>query len=198
MSASLVELVVAIALAGILLSGALIPVTQTVHDYQVASAAVERSSEHALAGVRFEQVATAVWRFDDPPGDFGALTRAYSTSFAAGAWALDERDGMVRQARDGEAAAPLATDAKSFALSYRVEGGGWVSSVSAADFDALRAVRFTWSDAASGALYFGVCTPADAAFAGQQLGFPAAGTVSATYQRADHERSVALTVGVWK
>jgi hypothetical protein len=194
---SLLEMVLAIAIAGIIFAAAIIPTTQTIAAYQAGEAEVRQAALQNRACVRPEQVIEKVWRDAAPPDGYDALGRAQAAELTIGAWALRESGGRFEQNRDGAGWSPIAEPVENLAFSYLGRSGIWVNSVDAADFDNVLAVRFNWTDAAAGRAYRGLGVLPDRCFAGGRIDLSPPDT-SKAYQRADYTRKFSISLGEWQ
>ena len=84
MYGSLLEMVLAIALTGLIFASAIIPTTQIVADYQKAEVDLQARTRHAMAGLRFEQVAGTTWRDPNGPAGTAALHTAQRSQLQFG------------------------------------------------------------------------------------------------------------------
>lgn len=196
MSVSLLEMVAAIAIAGVIFAGALIPVTQTVLAYQEAEADGQQRDSQYLATQRVRQLTASVWRTGDPPPGHAALTDAGARVLGVGTCELRQAKKQLQQndtaAGDGILAAPV----ESFALSYQLADGQVTTGVDAGDFDQITAIHYKWKD--DGVIYGGVAWPTDRALSGWMLTLPEPESAAVSYRRADHKQTINLTVKPWE
>lgn len=199
MRVSLVEMAVAIALAGLIFAGALIPVTQTVHAYQECEASAQRSSAHYLATLRVKQLAGSIWRQGDPPAGHDAMKDSSSSRVAVGDWEISAAHGSVLQRWKGQKAAVLAQPAETFSLRYLLDDGSWKSAVKETALAQVIAVRYQWTDSDSGYVCRGVALPTDKTFAGLSIILPESTSPSEEhYRRSDYERTIRLELKDWQ
>ena len=197
MSSSLTEMVVAISILGLVMTGLVVTTAKTIITYQAADAQVEASTGHAMATVRGERIVGRTWRDADPPAGHGDLTQAKATEIRVGQWRLRTSSNVLEQLREGSPYKPLAQDVSGFEFSYRVGGGAWISQTLNADQRAaLVAVKSRWSDAATGRVFGGITVLPDRQFATGAIVLPSPDT-SGTYSRSNHERQMTLSLGSW-
>ena len=197
MSASLTEMVLAIAIAGVIFAGALLPVVESVHAYQEAELNMQRADAQHLAAIRVEQVGTLLWRGDDPPPEHGVLTRATSGRLVVGEWELREVQQVLLQARQSGRLAALVQPVEGFELRYLLGDGDWQKSVDASAADRLIALRYAWADE-QGRAYRGMVVPTDRVFAAGSVTLPEPDAGLTTYRRSDYARDVSLTIETWR
>ena len=197
MQASLVEIVLAIAIAGLIFASAIIPTTQTAVAYQEAEAELREATAQATATVRPEQIAAGIWRDADPPENHDALSRAQSSRLAVGDWQLRENSGQFEQKWDTSGWTPIAAPVQDFALQYLLNSGSWASSVSWTALEDVLAVRFDWSDPDNGRKYGGLVVAPDRAFSAGLIELPQPDT-SKPYSRDDYEQTITFSLGSWQ
>ena len=197
MSASLVEMVLAIAIAGLILAAAIIPTTETVVAYQQAEAELRQATSQATAAVRAEQVAANIWRDADPPTDHATLQRAWAGWLQVGGWELRQEEDRFEQKRDPTAWTPIAEPVQALSFQYLLNDGSWTTSVAEAQLDEVLAVRFDWGDPVSGREYGGLVLAPDRAFSTGLIQLPPPDT-SEPYDREDYEQTVTLSLGSWQ
>jgi hypothetical protein len=197
MQASLVEIVLAIAIAGLIFASAIIPTTQTAVAYQEAEAELRQATAQATATVRPEQIAAGIWRDADPPENHDALSQAQSTHLTVGDWQLRENGGQLEQRWNARGWTPIAAPVQGLALQYLLSSGAWASSVSGTALEDVLAVRFDWSDSDNGRRYGGLIVAPDRAFSAGLIKLPQPDT-SGPYNRDDHEQTVTLSLGSWR
>jgi len=197
MRASLLEMVLAICIAGLIFASAIIPTTQTAVAYQRAESAVRDSVWQVTAVVRAEQIAASIWRDAEPPAGHETLQTAAPAQLKIGDWELREDSGRLQQKRASTAWQSIAEPVQSFSFGYLLNSGSWTSSVSAAQLDDVLAVRFTWSDVERGRPYGGLIVAPDRAFGGGLIELPQPDT-SQAYEREDYERKITLSLGSWQ
>jgi hypothetical protein len=196
MSASLVEMVLAIVIAGLIFASAIIPTTQTAVAYQEAEAKVREAACQVTATVRAEQVVGNIWRNDDPPANHDVLLTAQADQLEVGHWELRADSGQFEQNWNAGGWAPIAAPVQGLAFQYILNSGVWVSSVSGPALEDVLAVRFNWSDAGNGRKYGGVVVAPDHTFSGGVIELPQPDT-SEPYSRHDYERELTLSLGSW-
>lgn len=197
MQASLVEMVLAIAIAGLIFASAIIPTTQTVVAYQQTEAEVRQATSQAVAAVRPEQIAASIWRDIDPPGNHNALLQAQPTLFAVGNWQLREDSGQFEQSWNDGGWTPIATPVQNFAFQYLLNSGVWASSASGTELENVLAVRFDWTDPDNGRKYGSLAVVPDRAFSAGLIELPKPDT-SVPYRREDYEQTITFSLGSWQ
>ena len=198
MSASLIEMVMAIALAGLIFAGAVVPVTHAMLAYQESEADVQGKNAQHLAALRVEQVVASIWRQDDPPAEHGLLTKGDRNRLRVGSWDVREKGDHLLQTYRGGAPALLTQPAERLAFSYLLDDGTWAKGVKKGQFGGVVALRYWWTDSGSGATYRGLVLPTDAAFDGRLIELPKSESASDTYRWSDHERDIVLDVKQWR
>ena len=197
MQASLLEMVLAIAIAGLIFAAAVIPTTQTAVAYQQAEANVRAATWQVTATVRAEQIAGGIWRDTDPPANHDALTRARPGRLQVGDWQLRQRDGSVEQKWKSGDWTPIAEPVQGLAFEYLLNSGSWTSSVNNAQLGDVLALQFGWSEPGTGRPYGGLAVAPDRAFSAGLIQLPQP-TLSAPYKRKDYERAIAFSLGSWQ
>jgi hypothetical protein len=197
MQASLLEMVLAITIAGLIFAAAIIPTTQTMVAYQEAEANVRTATSQATATVRAEQVAASIWRDADPPQDHDTLSTAQSSRMEVGDWELRKTADCFQQKWASTGWSPIAEPVQSFAFQYLLNDGSWAASATASELEDVLAVRFDWSDPDTGRTYGGLIVTPDHAFAAGLIELPQPDT-SEPYSREDYERTVTLSLGSWQ
>ena len=195
MSASLLEMVMAISIAGLIFAGAILPVTETVRAYQESEASRQDSNAQYLAALRIHRITSSIWRDSDAPSDYGLLKQATSSRLGVGVWEIAGKKQKLMQARGGKKPVVLAQPVEKFALSYGLDDGSWVSIVKAGQFDRVVALRYQWSNGQS--IYSGVAVPTDKLFAGRSITVPKAKKAE-VYLPADHKKKRSFDVKPWK
>lgn len=198
MSASLVEMIAAIAIAGLIFAGALLPVTDTVHRYQVSETDLQQTTTQHLAALRVRQVAASIWRTGDPPGVHDVLKRATPTRLATTRWELRAGKDRLWQVYRGRKPAAIAQPVRKFALRYLLDTGQWIKTPRSSQLARIVAVRYGWIGPESTAVYVGVAVPGDRAFAGREVRLPKPKAGGKPYRRSDYERTIDLDVKEWK
>ena len=197
MTASLVEMVMAIVLTGLIFASAIIPTVQTLVAYQDAELDLQKGTVQTTAAVRAEQVAADIWRDADPPDSGAPLQVAGAGRLEVGDWELREEKGRVEQRWRAGVWTPIAEPVLSFSFQYLLNDGTWVTTVPKAKLDAVLAVRFGWSDPDSGMPSSGLIVAPDRAFSAGLLELSMPDT-SAKYRRKDYEREITLSLGSWE
>jgi hypothetical protein len=197
MQASLVEIVLAIAIAGLIFASAIIPTTQTAVAYQEAEAELRQATAQAIATVRPEQIAAEIWRDADPPQNHDTLSRAQSSRLAVGDWELRENRGQFEQKCSTSGWTPIAAPVQNLGFQYLLNSGAWTSSANGTALEDVLAVRFDWSDSDSGRKYGGLVVTPDRAFSAGLIELPQPDT-SEPYRRDDYEQTITLSLGTWQ
>jgi len=197
MSASLLEMVLAIAIAGLIFAAAIIPTTQTVVAYQEVQAQTRQATRQGTAVVRPEQIAAVIWRDADAPENHDDLLKAQSNQLTVGDWELRLANKSFEQNRKSAGWAPIAEPVDSFAFQYLLSSGTWTSSVAKGQLGNVLALRFDWNDSDNGRKYGGLVVMPDQAFSSGLIELPQPDT-SKPYKRKDYERTVNLSLGSWK
>ena len=197
MSSSLVEMVAAIALAGIIFAGALIPVTSSLNEYQETEFAVQRDQTQRLAALRIEQIVATLWRSDEPPAGFGTLSTAQKQRIASSSFEIRENSNAIVQEPASGSPAVLAQPVDTFALEYLLDDGTWDSSVSAGDLGRVIGVRYAWTDNGPGQAYCGFVQTSDQALACSVLLLATPEEPDPLYRHEDHVREITLSVQTW-
>jgi type II secretory pathway pseudopilin PulG len=196
MHASLVEMVLAIVIAGLISASAIIPTTQTAVAYQKAETDVRQATWQATATVRTEQVAGSIWRDDEPPAGHDTLLTAQADQIEVGNWEL-RRDGYrYEQNLDSGAWTAIAEPVVSVSFQYLLNDGSWASSITAEQLDDVLAIRFDWNSSTNGRKYGGLVVAPDRAFSAGVIRLPVPDT-SEPYSRAEYQRSFTFSLGTW-
>jgi hypothetical protein len=160
MNASLVEMALAIGIAGLIFASAIVPTTQSVIAYQQTEAELRQATAQATAATRAEQVAGSIWRDADPPAGHAALERARAARLQVGDWTLRQNKGRFEQQLKSTAWAAIAEPAQNVSFQYLLNDGSWTTSVNKAQLGDVVALRYGWTDPDSGRTYDGrVATP---------------------------------------
>jgi type II secretory pathway pseudopilin PulG len=197
MCASLVEMVLAIVIAGLIFASAIIPTTQSAVAYQEAEADVREATWQATATVRTEQLVGSIWRDDEPPAGHEALTKAQASQLSVDNCELRQTADAYQQNVDSIGWSVIASPVQSFGFQYLLNDGSWASSVSGGQHDDVLAVRFDWSSSDNGRKCGGVAVAPDRAFSGGRVNLLEPDT-SAPYSRSDYERTIAFALGSWQ
>ncbi|MCK4342224.1 MAG: hypothetical protein KAY37_10940 [Phycisphaerae bacterium] len=197
MRASLVEMVLAIALTGIIFTAAIVPLIQAMVAFQEAELDLQTQTRQATATVRAEQLSAAIWRDADPPPNTALLQTARAKQLKVGDWELRAKAGRLVQKRKKGARSTLAEPVKAFSFQYCLNDGKWKSSASSGQLDQVLAIRCNWTDPASGLPFGGLVLAPDRAFSAGLIELPRPDT-SKKYRRKDYERSLTLSLGSWK
>jgi hypothetical protein len=196
MGASLLEMVLAIALTGMIFAAALLPTSQSLVDYQKSELDLRNLSAHGMATVRFEQVAGGIWR--DPNGPPGAATlqAASANQLQTSYWELTASAGTWRQRYQAGAAATLLPAVSAFTYQYLLNTGAWTASPTAAQRSSIVAIRCTWTDPVSGLPLGSLAVLPDHRFSAGLLVLPQP-DMSQAYSRDNYRRNLAFALGAW-
>lgn len=194
---SLLEMVLAITIAGIIFAGAIIPTTQTIAEYQECQADLARATRQELARVRPEQIIERTWRDLAPPVGYGALSRAYAAELTVAQRGLRASGEQVEQNEAGGDWTPIAAPVRNFSFGYLGKDGVWANAVASENLDDVVAVRFSWSDAESGRTYIGFALPPDRCHSGGRIELSSPDTPQ-PYQREDYTRKFSISLGEWQ
>lgn len=197
MHASLVEMVLAIVIAGLIFASAIIPTTQTAVAYQEAEADVRQATWQVTATVRTEQVAGHIWRDDEPPAGHDVLGKAQASQLEASCCELRYIADAYEQNVDSGGWGVIAEPVESLEFQYLLNDGSWVSAAVGGQLDDVLAVRFDWSSADDGRKYGGLAVVSDRVFSAGHVGLPQPDT-SEPYSRADYERTITFSLGSWQ
>lgn len=191
------EMVIAIAILGLIMTGLIVTTTQTIVTYQATDARVAESSDHAMAALRAERIAARVWREPDPPAGYADLLAAKSDELRVGDWRFRVNSDALEQAHIVLPYEPLVDDVSGFAFSYRISGGGWISqTLDSAQRSTVTAVKYQWTDAVDGRSFGGIVVLGDRQFSAGILGLRSPNT-SGPYSRSDHEQQITMNLGTW-
>jgi hypothetical protein len=191
---SLVEMVLAITLSGLLLAGAIAPVMSVMVAYQRTQPAANNGLLSDTAALRAATVAGSVWRDANAPAGLGNITVIGGSALTVGNWALTVNGGRLQQAWQGGTAAPLTTPIDQVSFQYQLDDGAWTSSV--ADTARVRALRLSWRDPNSLTTLRTTALTLDRALDAGALVVDQP-TSGGTYNRSTYTRNVALTIGNW-
>ena len=197
MGTSLVEMVLAIAIAGIIFASAIIPTTQMALAYQEAEAEVRQATSQATASVRPQQLVARIWRDASPPANHDALVRARARRLTVGNWDLRGSGGSFKQNWGTGGWTPIAAPVAGFSFEYLLSDGTWTSSVGSSSLGDVLAVRFAWNDPDNGRRYGGLTVAPDRSFSAGLIQLLQPDT-STTYERSDYERTITFSLGRWQ
>jgi hypothetical protein len=196
MSASLLEMVLAIALAGLIFAAAIIPTSQTLVDYQKSEIDLRNLSAHGMATVRFEQVAGGIWRDPNGPPGGASLQAASATQLRTSFWDLSRSSGRWQQRYQGGTAATLLPAVSSFTYQYLLSTGAWITSPTASQRSKIVAVRCNWTDPVSGLPLSSLAVLPDHRFSAGLLVLPQPATTQ-PYSRDNYHRNHTFSLGAW-
>lgn len=196
MNASLLEVVLAIFLSGVIFASALIPTTQSMVAYQEAELNQQSMTAQMLALARVEQLAGAIWRDPNAPPDGAALTVAAASQLQVGTWEFRQSSSVLQQQRQAAGWSGLAGPVQNFSFQYLLRTGVWTATPAPADLANVLAVRCGWTDPAGGRPYGGVLVAPDHAFAAGLVSL-AVPSHTTPYHRADYALQITLTLGSW-
>lgn len=196
MSSSLLEMVLAIALSGLILGSAIMPTISVMSDYERLQLDLRTTTAHALAAVRAEQIAGAIWRDPEPPAGLAPLGSAATNRLVVGDWTFTANSGRIEQACGNGPGAALTEAAAAFAGQYLRNDGTWTVNVPPGQLAGVVALRLGWREPDSNTPFSAVVVPLDTAFGAATLSL-AAPQSSEPYNRAACERTVAFTIGSW-
>lgn len=196
MSASLLEMVLAIAIAGLIFAGAIIPTTNLAVAYQRGEALVRQATAESLAAVRVEQIFSTLWRDPQPPGGHGPLQAASRSRMRIGDWQVGRARDRLEQRRQGVPSGVIAEPVANVSFQYLLTDGSWVSQVRSARRDDVLALRFSWTDRATGRRYQGAALAPDRAFSGNLIELPEPDT-GTPYRREDYMRTAHFSLESW-
>lgn len=197
MSLNLVEMALAIALAGLVFAGAIVPVTQTVVAYQESEDELRDVTTHYLAAQRVERLAASIWRAGDAPANHGTLQKAVATRLSVGVWDIHRNKQELRQEYKGGGAALIAQPIEKLGMQYLLDDGSWQTAVKTPDLGRVVALRYQWQDADHKRAYRGLIVPTDRVLADRSVALPKPLEVT-TYRRSDYEQKVELKLEPWK
>lgn len=197
MQASLLEMVLAISIAGLILAAAIIPTTESAVAYQKAEAELRQATSQAIAAVRAEQIAARIWRDAEPPADHATLQKAWAAWLQVGGWELRQDEDRFEQKSSSTTWTSIAEPVGSLSFQYLLNDGSWTTSVAEAQLGNVLALRFDWSDSDSGRDYGGLMLAPDHAFSIGLLQLPMP-DISEPYDREDYEQTFTLSLGSWQ
>lgn len=191
------EMVIAIAILGLIMTGLIVTTTQTIVTYQATDARVAESSDHTMAALRAERIAARVWRDPDPPAGHADLIAAKADELRVGDWRLRANSDVLEQVHVAPPYELLVDDVSGFAFSYRLSGGGWISqTLNPGERSTVVAVKYQWTDAVDGRIFGGISVLPDRQFSTGFLGLRTP-TPGGAYNRSDHEQQITLNLGTW-
>jgi hypothetical protein len=196
MNASLLEMVLAIALSGMIFASALIPVTQTLVKYQDAQLDVRNQTAQSLAVTRVEQLSSAVWRDPNAPTGGADLLTGESDQIQVGSWSLRINGSKLEQQPPAGSWATIATPVNNFAFDYLMDDGTWTDSPDADELDSVLALRYDWTDSGTGLPFGGGFVLPDHAFLGGVINLDPP-VVSQPYHRSEYTRALSMPLGTW-
>lgn len=197
MNASLIEMVLAIVIAGIIFASAIIPTTQMALAYQEAEAEVRQATSQATASIRPQQLVASIWRDASPPANHDTLVRAQASRLTVGNWDLRGSGGSCEQKWSAGGWTPIATPVASLSFEYLLNDGTWAPSVGSSSLGDVLAVRFAWNDPDNGRKYGGLIVAPDRSSSAGLIQLLQPDT-SSTYQRSDYERTITFSLGSWQ
>ena len=196
MNASLLEMVLAIALSGLIFASALIPTTQSMLTYQEGAVDLQNRSAQMLTLARAEQLAGAIWRDPNAPPDTANLQAAAAARLQIGSWELRQSGGRMEQRYRSGRWSTLASPVQKFSYQYLLRTGVWTTAPPAAQRANVLAVRYSWTDPASRLQYSGTLVAPDHAFAAGVVNLPMP-DLTGRYQRSNYARRITLRLGNW-
>ena len=196
MNSSLLEMVMAIALSGLIFASALIPMTQIMVQYQEAQLDLRNTTAQTLAVTRAEQLVGAIWRDPNAPPDGADLLTGVANQIQVGNWWFRQSGTRLEQQRPGGGWSTLATPVKNFSFQYLMDDGTWTTAPDADDLDSVLALRYSWTDSGSGLPFGGGLVVPDRAFGGGGIDLAVPPT-SQPYHRSDYARTITLPLGTW-
>lgn len=196
MNASLLEMVLAIALSGLIFASALIPTTQSMVAYQEAELDLQSTTAQMLALARAEQLTSAIWRDPNAPPDGAGLSAAAADEMQVGTWGFRQNGGRLEQQPQFAGWSALTGPVQNFSLQYLLRTGVWTAAPAPADRANVLAIRYGWIDPASGLPFAGEFVTPDHAFAAGLISLQRP-SLSTPYRRADYARQMTLTLGNW-
>lgn len=196
MNVSLIEMVLAIALSGLILASAILPTMQVMVAYQDAELNGQTMLAQSAAAVRAEQLAGAVWRDPNAPDGHATLQTASASLLQVGDWQLRTSGDQVQQRRSTGSWAPVAEPVQGFTFQYLLDDGTWTAAPAAGQLADVIAIRFSWSDSDSGLPYGGLVVTPDCTFAAGTISLETP-SVSNPYRRTDYTQTMRLSLGTW-
>jgi len=196
MNVSLIEMVLAIALSGLILASAILPTTQVMVAYQDAELEGRTMLAQTAAAVRAEQLVGAIWRDPNAPDGHATLQAALASQLQVGAWQLRASGNRLEQQRSTGGWAPIAQPVQGFSFQYLLDSGTWTAAPAAGELADVIAIRFAWSDPDSGLPYGGLVVTPDCSFAAGTISLETP-SVSNPYRRTDYTRTMTLSLGRW-
>jgi hypothetical protein len=197
MSGSLVEMVLAIAIAGIVFACAIVPTTNVVMTYQRDEGDLRLSTVQSMAALRVEQVGSSLWRDKSPPDGHAMLKAADGKQLSVGEQGIRLSKEQLQQRQAGGAWALLAEPVDEFAFTYQLSNGKWVSKVDAADSDDLIAIQYDWTDPQTSQTYGGTLATTDRMCWAEPIQLPEAVLDPPKYDRSEYQETIELPLGSW-
>ncbi len=195
MNSSLTEMVLAIAIAGIVLAMVAVPTTKMVIAEQKLEAQMTETQLQHLAAVRLETLGQRIWRTDQPPAGHAPPRWLARLGMFVGDHLVAGWRPVIYSYRRGAIFTPLVRGIDRFVMRYRLRDGSETSVVRRSAFDQLVAARYEWQ--AGRFTFSGWVVPLDRAFDAWPLSLPAADT-STPYSRNDFTRSLSFDLGTWR
>jgi hypothetical protein len=196
MNSSLLEMVLAIALSGLILASAVIPTTQALMKYEAAQLDLRNMEAHALVLTRAEQLTGAIWRDANGPTGTGALAVGETGAWSVGWWAMRVNGDRLEQRFQSGTWGLLASPVQSVSAQFMLDTGVWTSNPPSDSVGEIIAMRFGWTAADSKQPHGGAYVTPDHAL-NHRLLWLAAPDHSKPYQRSDYACQIKLTVGAW-
>jgi hypothetical protein len=197
MNVSLIEMVLAIALSGLILASAILPTTQVIVTYQEAELDGQTMMAQSAAALRAATLVNSIWRDPNAPAGYAALQAANPNAFRVGDWQWRASGGRVEQRGQSGGWAVLATPVDAVSLQYLLGDGTWTSAPGGSRLSDVIAIRFNWTDPDCSLAYGGIRVPPDRSFAAGVVSLPTPSTTN-PYRRADYTRSTTLPLGTWR
>lgn len=194
---NLVEMVMAIAITGLVVTGMITTTAQTLVNYQEADADLRTRIAHESAGLRARQIANAIWRDAEPPTDHGGLNSAKVGELGVGDWVFRDSTNVLKQRWNAGPYAALTGTVQGFTFQYLLSDGTWLSQpLNPTQRNDVLALKFSWTDPGSGQTFGGWTVTPDRQFAQGSIGLPAPDT-SGIYNRSDYEQTFSFSLGSW-
>jgi hypothetical protein len=196
MNVSIVEMVMAMVVFGIILASAVLPTVQVLVTYQEVDRCAQSLLAESAALVRAEQLLEAVWRDPNAPAGHGALLNAQAHQFQIGNWEWRGTGTQLQQQWQSGGWARLAEPVQTFAFEYLMNTGEWRTSVPSGSLAEIVAARFDWADPNSALSYGSQWVFPDYCFAAGLIGVHPV-SFAPPYYRSDYERSAVFSLGMW-